>query len=113
MDSLPVSLKPDVIKRKKTKFNTTTKVFENGREQRFINWKTGKKRYELSWNVIDATKLAELDTFFSNQGGMAKQWLFADTRIGGTRYVRFDSDELTVEPINAQFFNVSIEVMEC
>lgn len=113
MATLPTSLKPDAIFEQKREFKTTIVEFENGEEQRFPNWGSGKSTYLFAWNLIPNTTLNSIIDFFNAHKGQALSWTFADSRIGGTQTLRFNADELDVTRLNAYFSSAQIEVRVC
>jgi len=115
MDSMNASiptLMPHKITAKKNAFSTKIVEFENGVEQRFMNWRTPKKNYELSWNLLSKEQYESLEGFFDSQGGCLKKWTITDSRLGVIN-VRFAKDSLDSKLVRGIYYNVTTEVITC
>jgi len=110
-----LTLVPSRVTTINVEYKTKIVEFENGAEQRFALRASPLESYRLEWNLLNSTELATLTTFFKTYLGPLKTWTIDDDRVNGGALttVRFATDKLTIEKVNAYFSNVSAEVRMC
>lgn len=59
-------------------YNTTVLIFDNGYEQRNINWDIPLQTWEIGHIINNVAKLKYLLLFFRNRKGRGNTWLFKD-----------------------------------
>ncbi|MGA1846762.1 DUF2460 domain-containing protein [Deferribacter abyssi] len=106
-------LQPNRIQTVGIQFKTTVVTFESGYEQRSADWNKPKKTFRLIHQYLDEKSLKTLTDFFTEKKGGFQKFYFVNHIDGQTYTVRFKSDSLTVERVNAYFSNVEVEVVEC
>jgi len=104
---------PNRITNIKSTFKTNVLTFENGVEQRSQRWRKSKKTFRLEHYFLDSVNQKTLTDFFDEQKGQSGSFSFYNYRDGQTYTVRFNSDELDVQAINAGYANISVEVVTC
>lgn len=83
-----------------------------GREQFFPAWTEPRSRFGLRWNGIDRATKDQLVAFYKACRGRARSFTMWNHVEGRHCQVRFTSDTLRIEHINAYFFNIEAEVRE-
>jgi len=106
-------LQPNRITTVDVGFQTTIVAFESGYEQRSADWGKPKRTFKLTHKYLNETELGILVDFFIEKKGQFQKFYLVNHIDGKTYEVRFKSDRLTIERLNAYFSNVDVEVIEC
>jgi uncharacterized protein (TIGR02217 family) len=110
METFP--LVPDWINNTGLKFKTTVVDFESGYEQRTADWHKGKHSFALGWKIMNQTEMDTLINFYNSRKGQFEAFLFNNHRDLIQYVVRFNTDAITFNHVNAYFSDVEVEVIE-
>ncbi len=94
-------------------FKTTIIKFEGPYEQRLANWPNSLTGFRLYHQALTLSELQLLEDHFKDRQGAYLKFYFVNHIDGQTYEVRFKTDRLQIEPINARFFNVTTELVIC
>ncbi|MCP4158602.1 MAG: DUF2460 domain-containing protein [Deltaproteobacteria bacterium] len=108
-------LVPNRITNVGIEYKTNIIEYEQGHEQRSSRWESGKKTFKLSHKMLekDGGSYDTLLNFFNEKKGMFQKFYFVNHIDGITYEVRFNSDNLNFEHINAKFADCEVEVITC
>lgn len=115
---MPISdtypLVPNRIRSVSSDFKVQVVTFENANyEQRLPKQGKTRRTFQLTHEMINNEKLKILEDFWEDQKGQTFKFYFLDYIADEVRIVRFKSEALQVDRVNAKFSNVTVEVIEC
>jgi hypothetical protein len=112
MTYLTLPLQPHKIIQTVPSLNTKVISYNGGFEQRVSKWVKPKRKWKCQYNGINIQDKDTLVNFFIGRYGQLEAFYFYDYIKGEQYLVRFANDSITIEHINAHFFNVEFELLE-
>ncbi len=114
MASLPTTNpRPNRISTTDIEYHTTYVEFEKNKyAQVFKNWDNDKQTFLVEYDMVTVTEKNTLVAFFKARYGKFEAFTFYN-HVDSTYYnVRFAEDKLSIEHVNAYFFNISFYLKE-